>query len=303
MFNHLDRLDALQDNIIRPIVMHIMPTSTCNLNCSYCSVKNRPKEELKLEDIKSTVRLAKENGLKSVILSGGGEPTLYPQYDELIKFLQEEELEIGLITNGTTLINKDLTPYTWIRVSINPETIDTLKLPNIPKSVTLGFSYIVCTDNYSIVRTDINKLDRLVEIFMPKYVRLLADCTLAVEQIHKINNVINTCIKKSFFTPVYMQQIKLPEPPKNCYLGYLHPVLYCDGYIYPCDSCVLNDVENQKFHDKYRICHHTEYDNFLTKKVKSLVCPKEDCPNCVFTKQNEILDTILNTTEVHKNFI
>jgi len=303
LFNHLDRLNALQKGVVIPIVMHIMPTSVCNLNCSYCSVKNRPKEELKLKDIKSTVMSAKNNGLKSVIISGGGEPTLYPRYDEMIEFLQEEKLEMGLITNGTTLKNKDINPYKWVRVSINPETIDNLKLPVFPKTTTLGFSYIISGLNMKQISDVIVKLDKLIELYQPAYVRLLADCTMDLIDIQMTNRMIAVGIRDAYFKDIYMQQIKLPKPPKNCYLGYLHPVLYCDGYIYPCDSCVLNNVDDQKFHDKYRLCHYSKFKEFIHGGIKSLVNPSVDCPRCVFSKQNNLLDSIINPPEVHKNFI
>jgi MoaA/NifB/PqqE/SkfB family radical SAM enzyme len=107
-----------------PIVLHVMPTSACNLKCDFCSVKDRNlHESLNFEtQIIPLIKELKKRGLKAVILSGGGEPLLYSKFKKLIEFLDKNELEIGLITNGT-LLNKYenalLDKITWIRISIN----------------------------------------------------------------------------------------------------------------------------------------------------------------------------------------
>ena len=300
LFNHMDRLVDLQKGTVYPIVAHIMPTSICNLNCPYCSIKSRPKEELKLEDIKKAITLLKNNGLKAVIISGGGEPTLYKDFNKLVNFLSDLGLEIGLITNGTLLKNVDIDKFTWVRVSINPETINNLDLPKI--TGVLGFSYIVSGETKETLTKNIGKINILVEKYKPEYVRVLSDCAIPNEKIIKTQELIKSVLTD--YSDTFFQQYKLPETPKRCYLGYLHPVLYCDGYVYPCDSIVLNDHSNQKFKEKYRICNMGNLKPLLMpKSIKSLVCPKEDCPNCVFSKQNNLLDSIINPTEVHKNFI
>jgi len=301
LFNHVDRVLDMKVDMVSPIVAHIMPTSVCNLNCPYCSIKSRPREELDIEVIETALKELKKCGLLAVIISGGGEPTLYKDFDKLINIIKEMGLEIGLITNGTLLKNHDMSKFEWVRISINPETIDNLDLPEIPG--TLGFSYIVSNETKQTLTENFAKIQKLVDKYNPEYVRILSDCALSNEEIIENQKLIDASIKKRI-NKKFFQQHKLPEPPKSCYLGYLHPVLYCDGYVYPCDSIVLNDHEDQRFKEKYRICDIKDLDPLLEpRRVKSLVCPKKDCPNCVFAKQNNIIDSLLNPTEVHKNFI
>ena len=302
-FNHLDRLQHLKNGNVYPIVAHIMPTSLCNLNCSYCSIKSRPKEELDFDEIKKTTIELLSHGLRAVILSGGGEPLIYKHFDELVEFLHHYKLEIGLITNGTLLKHHDVSKFTWVRVSINPETINNLDLPEIPG--TLGFSYIVSGETEEMLTESIKKIIKLVDKYNPEYVRVLSDCAISNEDILQNQILIKKVVDKfPDYKDVFFQQYKLPSSPDKCYLGYLHPVIYCDGYVYPCDSLVLNDHKVQKFKDKYRICSMKDLTPLLdTHIIKSLVNPKRDCPNCVFRKQNQLLDSILNPPEVHKNFI
>jgi len=100
---------------------------------------------------------------------------------------------------------------------------------------------------------------------------------------------------------VVFVQYKPPEAPPACYLGYLHPVLNSDGYVYPCDSCVLNKAAGHKFAEPWRICRWDEiakiYEPRAPGDVKSLIKdPSKLCPGCVFTKSNTLLTEIRHTS-------
>ncbi len=96
---------------------------------------------------------------------------------------------------------------------------------------------------------------------------------------------------------VVFVQHKPPAAPKACYLGYIHPVLNCDGYVYPCDSCVLNEAAGHTFANPWRVCHWSEVGQLYAAPVRSLIAdPGRTCPGCVFTKSNEILGTVVDGT-------
>jgi radical SAM protein with 4Fe4S-binding SPASM domain len=79
-------------------------TYKCNLNCEYCY--NRDKlntcKELSLEGMKKVIDTLKENGVDKVVFTGG-EPTLYPYFKEIVNYVYDKELNIEVLTNGTTL--------------------------------------------------------------------------------------------------------------------------------------------------------------------------------------------------------
>ena len=92
---------------VKPLLTHLtlMLTYYCNMSCTMCGQvysKRRVKEYayLSLEMIKSQVEKCKD--LKSVYLFGG-EPLLYPEFDELVKYLYEKKLAVIMTTNGLEL--------------------------------------------------------------------------------------------------------------------------------------------------------------------------------------------------------
>ena len=110
---------------------------------------------------------------------------------------------------------------------------------------------------------------------------------------------------------VVFVQFKPPEAPAACYLGYLHPVLNSDGYVYPCDSCVLNKAAGHKFAVPWRMCKWDEIGKLYASGTRSLIKdPKTLCPGCVFTKSNQLLGEIVNGRPIespqetqHPNFV
>src|SRR5262245_47390649 len=102
-WNHPEALKALKDGKPRPIVSHIMPTDTCQHTCSFCSVQTRDGNSLRMEEITGYVAQLLPLGLKAIIISGGGNPILYKQFDEMVDYLYSNGLKIGLITNGMPL--------------------------------------------------------------------------------------------------------------------------------------------------------------------------------------------------------
>lgn len=246
-----------------------------------------------------------------------------------------------------------LDKLTWIRLSLagldHPE--NECFVPDIdPSKTTLGMSYVAHDIFYepadphhgkvSTVR-DLITLDRrtckppwlfndripmlteqiryYVETYNPKYVRILPDC-LDVAQIESRCEKIRSMCDAINPNVVFCQH-KPPAPPNACYLGYIHPVLNCDGYVYPCDSVVLAAAElgyqkgipNHKFDDPWRICHWSEIEKLYTDPVHSLIKePRKQCQGCVFTQSNLILEGVVDgtaditppaETPVHHNFV
>lgn len=304
---HKDALRDLRSKQNHPIVLHIMPTEVCNLKCVFCSVAQRGSEgklfhDLTLDQIKFVIGKLQPLGLKAVILSGGGEPTLYKPINELLAYLHAAGLEIGLITNGI-LLSRNISPanlkrLSWVRISANAlDYVDDIEIPRLGRKTVLGFSYIWNPKTSSrIIKKIVAKIEEQRETNPVTYVRMLPDCNLETAELEKMHKKLHAVTRK--LGDPFFHQYKTHNTPSECHLGRVHPVLYTDGNIYPCDSLVLNSPpDDKRFHNKFALCRWDEVGRFYRRKIAGSLVDTRNCPCCVFCRQNELLIKIIAAKE------
>lgn len=157
-----------------PFSINLDLTAACNFKCPHCidgDIINTGKM-LDLEYVKKIVGDWSKKGLKSVILIGGGEPVLYPYFEEVVKFLKDLSLQVGIVSNGTNLrkienICNLLDKKDWVRLSIDAGTNETFQRIHQPrleitleevmagvkkirqknKECQIGYSYLIIGDD------------------------------------------------------------------------------------------------------------------------------------------------------------
>lgn len=304
-WRHPAQMNAFREGTGQTIIStHISPEGHCNLTCDYCSVTLRKtSDRLRMEDIKDYVLKLKTRGLKAAILTGGGEPTLYPQFNELVAWLAAQDLKLGLITNGTVTERvEDWSHFSWVRVSLNliPNWTQRIKLPleKLPSSCVVGCSFIntgrQLVDNKEGI---VGLLDKLGA----RYLRVLPNCLLYNEDLGKEHKRIDELFGE-VNDPRLFHQYKMHEVPPctSCHQSYFRPYLseVNGGLVFPCDSVVLNDC-NKRFVEKYAICKPGEILDYLDGRIKAKFNPQVDCQGCVFVKNLRVLHE-WKTTGVYK---
>ena len=226
-----------------------------------------------------------------------------------------------------------LDKLTWIRLSMAGLDHDEREVyvPDIdPTKTTLGFSYVAhdvidepadkahgkVSTQADIITLDRSKCkptwtfeERIGELtnefaeyakrYNPRYIRVLPNCLEPhlIERRAKQLDEVAASVNSMIGHEVVFVQNKPPKAPKACYLGYIHPVLNCDGYVYPCDSCVLNDAAGHSFANPWRVCHWSEIAKIYEQPVRSLIADTaKTCPGCVFSRSNEILGGVVDGT-------
>lgn len=91
----------------RPITADIFLTNFCNNNCPYCTYKRWEFDDdaayISYEDfIKYAERLI-QLGVLGIILTGGGEPTVNPDFDKITRWLEDNHIHYGINTNFNIL--------------------------------------------------------------------------------------------------------------------------------------------------------------------------------------------------------
>jgi pyruvate-formate lyase-activating enzyme len=154
-----------------PISINLDLTTACNYRCDHCidwdilNTKHRHDEET----LRSSICTMVDRGLRSVILIGGGEPTIYPGFTDFVRFLKDLELQISIVSNGSRgdkllEVAPLLEERDWVRLSLDSGSNELFRAMHKPvkKSLTLdeicewvprikeknpnfqlGFSYII----------------------------------------------------------------------------------------------------------------------------------------------------------------
>src|SRR4029077_20791582 len=88
-----------------PVLVHIIPMRSCNLDCGYYNEYDDVSKPVPLEEMKRRLDTLADIGT-SVITISGGEPLMHPDLDDIIRHIRHRGMIAGLITNGFFL-NKE----------------------------------------------------------------------------------------------------------------------------------------------------------------------------------------------------
>lgn len=231
-------------------------------------------------------------------------------------------------TSWVTVRPETLDKLTWVRVSMSGLDHErrVVEVPDIDRTkTTLGFSYIYHDIFYAPNEPNHGKVstmrdfrkhqgedavpvveyahDRLpwleeqisyyVKKHDPEYCRLLCDC-LRPDLIPERHAVLQAMAERINPAKCF-SQFKPPAQPRACYKGYFHPVINSDGFLFSCDSVVLNADAEHKFNNKWRVCHWTQITELYSRPISPMV-PNDICPGCVFHQQVDMLADIVDGT-------
>lgn len=103
-------------------------TNSCNLNCPFCT-NDKGNNFLSLEEIKNYIDQIKQY-CNYIYLHILGEPLLHPNLNEILTYLDEKDMNLQLVTNGTLLNNfKDILTHKCIRkLSISLHSVNNLNI-------------------------------------------------------------------------------------------------------------------------------------------------------------------------------
>lgn len=87
----------------RPITADVFLTNYCNNNCDYCTYKRNKlacdRYDMPYSEFRKYATRLRRLGVLGIILTGGGEPTLNPEFELMTKFLERNRYHYGINTN------------------------------------------------------------------------------------------------------------------------------------------------------------------------------------------------------------
>lgn len=103
ILKYQDKLDKFFNAHKTLIVTELDLTNRCNHMCPGCCGVKDVKGELSKEQISSISKQLKDMQNQGVIISGGGEPTISPNFIFAVRELKKAGMNLGLNSNGTAL--------------------------------------------------------------------------------------------------------------------------------------------------------------------------------------------------------
>lgn len=151
---HLDRIEALRrGEHVAPVHVHFILSDLCNQDCDWCAYRmsgytsnqlfadpegNRnPKRMLPGAKAEELIRSFAKVGVKAVEFTGGGEPSVHPDFDRLINLTVDLGMSAAVVSNGV-LVRRKVSPETakrvaWWRISLDAATEETyIKTRRVP---------------------------------------------------------------------------------------------------------------------------------------------------------------------------
>ncbi len=153
-----------------PAFINLDLTTACSYACPFCvdvKIINNGKF-FSYKQMTDSIDVLCQHGLKSVLLIGGGEPTLHPDFGRIVKYLKRKNLQVGIVTNGSFVekiiaVANVLKKEDWVRLSLDAGTEKTFKalhrpkvkitldkicqnvskLKKLNKNLQVGFSYVI----------------------------------------------------------------------------------------------------------------------------------------------------------------
>jgi MoaA/NifB/PqqE/SkfB family radical SAM enzyme len=189
---HLDRIEALRrGEHVAPVHVHFVPSDLCNQDCGWCAYRwsdyssnqhfndekgnHNPNRRIPTAKALEMIADFAAMDVKAIEFTGGGEPTVHPDIDQLVAASIDRGLAAAMVSNGV-LVRRKLPAelaqrLAWWRISVDAatpatyaltrrspeahfaqarETIEWLaKLKGADGSgPTLGMGFAVTRDNY-----------------------------------------------------------------------------------------------------------------------------------------------------------
>ncbi len=286
IFQHLDRLLALQeDRRMPPVNVEIDLSNRCNLGCEWCHMAHthtrgpqgnggQVGDLIDTELLNALMYELDGYGVKSITWSGGGEPTLHPDFDDIVRFCP---LDQGLYTNGTNISQARAQllkmHMTWVYVSLDAMTAADFRagkgadgfeaaceairnLAAAPGKATVGVGFLLRQDNYQSVA----RMTELGVTLGADYVQF-RPAVIPGASIDWIKDALPMLRYMSVFDQVILDVSRFEElaywgvHPPTCYWSGLSTVITPDGRIWDCvnkrgfEGAELGDLNQDNFTD------------------------------------------------------
>jgi organic radical activating enzyme len=294
LFKNQGLLESIEDGAIPPVHIQFYPTNKCNLHCSFCSCEKRDRGHvMDIGEIREMVAHFASLGTQAVTITGGGEPTLHPDFRSMMRAFWDAYIDIGLVTNGTNFNNADGIEYaTWCRVS----SADEREMPVVPvddyPSIDWAFSYVLSAE------PDIDNIVEHIEFANANdftHVRIVSDILdLGHMHMEEAKKAVAARVDDSLV--VWQGRQSPVRGAKDCRISVLKPLIGPDGQMFPCCSIqYAREIPDLSLPPDMSMGHWRDFDS-----LKHFDGSR--CKNCYYDGYNTVLEELVHD-RVHVPFV
>lgn len=279
-----------------PRFVQLLLTYKCNANCSFCYQAPQKKSipDMTLSDAKTIENnIRKSFTFRPLIHLFGGEPTVNPEFEEILRFFSDSGYRVSMTTNGLNILEHkkaivQAAGFREIHVSLNDmnhsrvlDALEKLRAEDADNRL-----YI--TLNCPITKQNQHELVNIVKIYENSEADCLAFQHRAfiwysgfVEMDHKaireqydiirkrkngIDVIIRPKIPSSEIKDYYTDKI-YPFDKNQCYFPWFVLFIQPDGTVVPCDELDIY-LGNAKTDDLKKVWNNPEYVKFRKSIIK-----------------------------------
>lgn len=316
VFLHKKVISSIEEGFIPPIHVQLNPTNRCNFNCSFCSCSARNRDfQLSYDQVMQITKTVGEQGCEAMTITGGGEPTLHPDFDAIINLLGFYEIEIGLVTNGTNLhtLNR-LNEITWIRVSASDQMVlqltrAGLSYPDWIRQLSVTIDEHPDVDwAISYVLSDQPNIQLLLDLIQfandhkMTHIRIVNDILQVDAAESQMESIWLEVQKQGFDDNLvnYQDRSNYTRGVNPCLISILKPVIGADGGVYPCcgtQYALVNPSRDYETRMRMGFIH-----NLSTIIIQQQFYDGSKCVKCYYNPYNEAL-SIMRKGIAHEAFV
>ena len=295
-----------------PISVELHLTNNCNLACPWCTDRDLHGNgtSISLEKATELMRYFGQTGT-GVTLEGGGEPTVHPSFHEIVDCGAENDVDMGLITNGTVDISRSLNKLRWVRVSLDSsnkkeyltekgkdlfdrvfDNLEKYKEIRDNRTCFLGIGYVLTTRNYSNIEEMVSRLDELkVDYVYFRPVEEAPDITPSRDELYDLRkNLLKlTEDKRIKFMLTINDRLECANAGLPCIAHSLTSIIHANGDIVCCEKRRHDSITYGNINDQtYKEIWNGKMKNETTKKLLDVEAQK-GCSACRITPFNKIM--------------
>ena len=337
---HLERIGRLRrKQDITPTHLQLIISDLCNQDCGFCAYrmeggfstelfpdatgKKNPTRFIPAPKAMEILKDAYHAGVQAIEFTGGGEPTVHPQWTTILRYALDQGFKVGLVTNGTRLADQGplIERLTWLRISVDAgheltyETTRQSKLWNkVMENIAyaakitgplLGVGFVVTRENFG----EIMDACILAKGLGVPYVRISAMFSHlghkyyeGIEEhirdnIREAKNLENSSFKIIDFFGARVNDLEMAAPDYE-FCGYQQFVVYIGGdlKVYTCCTNAytrkgeIGDLREMRFSDWLRNTRRYDFD-------------ARQCHHCQFNDKNKLINYLVDPNPPHVEFV